>query len=273
MRMPAADWKRLTKMVKPRIEMTDASLLLRKLRLLKSNAEINEIRESCRIQSEAMNNIQNVVRVGMTEKEIARIARIELLKNGADRVDYIACASGPGGYTDIVSAASTRRLQEGDVLIIDAGTIVNDYFCDFNRNWYVGWEIPSSIREMEEALHSAIDAGMRAAVPGRNTADVWHAMAAKMPISTGDSLGRMGHSVGLAITEWPSIQSKAANANVTLEEGMVFAIEPALGYGDIGQFLVHEEDIVVRNGGAQLLSPRAARSMSLITKGLASVDV
>merc|ERR1719163_2769639 len=99
---------------------------------------------------------------------------------------------------------------------------------------------------------------MKAALPGANTADIFHAMARQMP-GPESTVGRAGHGLGLVLTEWPSISPAKANQNVTLQDGMVFSIEPSLGFGEQGQFLVHEEVIVVRDGGAELLSTRAQR--------------
>jgi Xaa-Pro aminopeptidase len=268
-RMPAADFGRLKKVLRARADFKDASMILKRLRVIKSAAEVALVKEACRVNSIGLNNIPNIVKVGMTEREISRLARIELLKNGADRVDYIACRSGAGGYTDIVGAASERRLQEGDVLIIDAGTVVDDYFCDFNRNWYVGISLPREIEETQEALYNVLEAGIRAALPGRGTEDIYNAMVAKMPSAPGN-VGRMGHGVGQVITEWPSIM---AGVNVTLEEGMVFALEPGLAFGEGGRFLVHEDDVVIRKGGAELLSSRGPRKMPLIKPEQADDDV
>jgi len=154
------------------------------------------------------------------------------------------------------------------VLIIDTGSMLEGYFCDFNRNWYVGWEAPSELNAVQNAVYSAMDAGIAAAVPGSTTADVFHAMDAKLP-GPASTVGRAGHSVGAALTEWPSIMPGAAKNTETLKENMVFAFEPSLGFGGHGQFLVHEEVIVIRKGGAELLSQRGPRSMPLITNGLA----
>jgi len=265
--MPVNDFLRLRDLLKSSAQFQDASPLLFKLRAIKSDAEIALTRTACQQQSKALDNIPNVVRVGMTERQICRLARIELLKAGQDRVPYITCKSGKGGYTDIVGAANDRPLQQGDVLIIDTGSMLEGYFCDFNRNWYVGWEAPSELNAVQNAVYSALDAGIAAAVPGSTTADVFDAMDAKLP-GPASTVGRAGHSVGAALTEWPSIMPGAAKNTETLKENMVFAFEPSLGFGGHGQFLVHEEVIVIRKGGAELLSQRGPRSMPLITNGL-----
>jgi len=236
------------------------------VRAVKSESEIAHQRLMCQRQSEALDRIPSVVHAGMTEDDACRMARIELLQSGADRVPYMSCRSGAGGYDDIVGAATQRVLRDGDMLIIDTGSMREGYYCDFNRNWYVGdaADIPKELVAVQEALYAAVDAGIRAARTGQNTADIFHAMSAKLP-GPESTVGRAGHGSGLAITEWPSILPAVADQNVTLEEGMIFSIEPSLGFGDRGQFLVHEEVIVVRSNGGELLSERGPRTIPTIS--------
>jgi len=273
LRMPTNDFMRLIPMMMPFGNFVDASQMMYKVRLLKSQAEIDIQTQLCHIQSDALKNIPSVVSVGMTEREACRLAAIELLKAGVDKVAYTSCRSGPAGYDDLVGAASSRKLREGDVLIIDTGSVKDGYMCDFNRNWYVGHEVPDWLAAVQEAVYQALEAGIKAAKVGANTADVFHAMSGLLP-GPESAVGRAGHAVGLALTEWPSILPAKAGRNVTLEEGMVFSFEPSLGFGMAGQFLVHEEMVVVRPGGGLLISPRAERQMLLLTKGLdETVDV
>jgi len=266
LRMPLLDFQRLEKSLEGRVEVSDATLLVKRVRAVKSELEVAHQRLMCHRQGEALDRIPSVVHGGMTEDDACRIARIELLKSGADRVPYMSCRSGAGGYDDIVGAATQRVLREGDMLIIDTGSMREGYYCDFNRNWYIGdaADIPKELAAVQKALYAAVDAGIKAARTGHNTADIFHAMSAKLP-GPESTVGRAGHGSGLAITEWPSILPAVANQNVTLEEGMIFSIEPSLSFGDRGQFLVHEEVIVVRGNGGELLSERGPRTIPVIS--------
>ena len=76
----------------------------------------------------------------------------------------------------------------------------------------------------------------------------------------GGDVGRLGHGLGMQLTEWPSF---AAFDNTVIEENMVLTIEPSLSYGD-GRIMVHEENIVVRAEGAELLSERAPSELPVI---------
>ncbi len=74
-------------------------------------------------------------------------------------------------------------------------------------------------------------------------------------------MGRLGHGLGMQLTEWPS---HAAFDDTVIEENMVLTLEPSLSYGKGGRIMVHEENIVVRAGGAELLTTRAAPELPVI---------
>ena len=65
--------------------------------------------------------------------------------------------------------------------------------------------------------------------------------------------GRLGHGLGLSLTEWPSISAKDTTV---LRAGMVLTLEPGVELAP-GRIMVHEENIVLRDHGAEVLSPLA----------------
>jgi Xaa-Pro aminopeptidase len=111
-------------------------------------------------------------------------------------------------------------------------------------------------------LWRATEAGIAAARPGPTCRELFLSMnsvIAELDDQGGD-VGRLGHGLGMQLTEWPS---HAAWDETVLEEGMVLTLEPSLSYGD-GHIMVHEENLVVRAEGAQLLSTRAAPELPVI---------
>ena len=71
----------------------------------------------------------------------------------------------------------------------------------------------------------------------------------------------MGHGLGMRLTEWPSLM---AGDETRLEPGMVLTLEPGLEIGP-GCIMVHEENIVIRNDGAELLTKRAAPTLPVLS--------
>ena len=75
-----------------------------------------------------------------------------------------------------------------------------------------------------------------------------------------DDIGRMGHGLGAQLTEWPSI---TATDQTPLVPGMVITLEPGMEFAP-GKLMVHEENILITESGAELLSKRAAAEMPII---------
>jgi len=78
-----------------------------------------------------------------------------------------------------------------------------------------------------------------------------------MPGADGGSVGRIGHGLGIDLTEPPSL---TAFDRTELKPGMVMTLEPGLNYGN-GLTMVHEENLVIREKGAELLSRRASETL------------
>ena len=148
--------------------------------------------------------------------------------------------------------------MQGDILMLDTGAVWDGYFCDFDRNFAVG--APSAIAQLgQSSLIEAVDAGMAAAKPGAMMCDLFHAMAG---VLAGDSdavanAGRLGHGLGMQLTEWPSI---IPTDRTVLEPGMVLTLEPSVETVD-GRIMVHEENIAITETGAVFLNARSGRSL------------
>jgi Xaa-Pro aminopeptidase len=260
LRMPLGDWERLLASL-PGLNVADATRLVQGLRMVKSPAEIEKLRHICAIGSATFARVPEIISEGMPLEEVFRAFRREALAQGADDAPYVVGAAEPGGYADVISPPSRRPLQTGDVLMLDTGCTWDGYFCDFDRNWAIG-HADDVARRAHDTLWRATEAGLAAAKPGSTCRDLFHAMSAviaEMDKSDGD-IGRMGHGLGMQLTEQPS---HAAFDGTVLEVGMVLTLEPSLSYGG-GLMMVHEENIVIRKGGAELLTTRAAPELPVI---------
>jgi len=267
LRMPQLDFEALRRRLQALgVEVVDGSDAIRRSRLVKSPLEVAKVGAACEAMSRAYDILPSVVRAGMTEVQLCNVVKRLFLEQGADDAPYVICRSGPGSYSDIIGHPTGRALQDGDLLIIDSGCQVDGYFCDFNRNFAVGQPSPEAA-EAFEAVSNATNAALRAVRPGVAVKDVHRAMAASMGVSLEGGVGRMGHSVGLQLTEWPSIHPDEATV---LEEGMLLSIEPSIDLkSGGGRFVVTEEVVEVTAFGPRLLSSRAPEAIpSLREAGL-----
>jgi len=240
----------------------DASPLLWAQRFVKSPAEIARISHICQITSDGFEALPEKLSVGDSERDACRALRIDLLQRGADDTTYMPGISGQGGYGQIIVGPTDRKLGDGDILIIDTGTVYDGYHCDFDRNFAFG-HLDDEAARAHDAVWQATEAGIAAARPGATCEDVWAAMSAVVEAagSIGNNVGRMGHGLGLQLTEPPSNMPGDATE---LLPGAILTVEPGMEYA-AGKMIVHEENLVITEDGAKLLSRRAPREMPVIT--------
>jgi Xaa-Pro dipeptidase len=255
LRMPVVDFLTLRDRL-AHADLVNGSPCIWDVRMIKSEAEVVRIEHICRIVSEAYASLPHHARIGDTEREVCRRLRMNLLDRGADATPFMPGISGAGGVSQIIAGPGDRALEDGDVLFIDTGSTYDGYFCDFDRTYAVG-TAADAMKRAHEIVWQATEAGIAAAVPGQTTEDVWRAMARVLEAAgaVANNVGRLGHGLGLQLTEPPSTMRGDATV---LQPGMVLTIEPGMEYAS-GKMIVHEEDIVVTSDGARLLSARAPR--------------
>jgi Xaa-Pro dipeptidase len=259
LRMPLIEFLQLRDRLGSSIE--DGSPCLWEIRMVKTAAEIDHIHYICRLASDAYEALPGEITIGESEREVVRKLRIDIARRGADATPFMPAISGPGGVAQIVCGPHDRKIQEGDILFIDTGSTFDGYFCDFDRNYAVG-KVSDGVHKVHEALWLATEAGIAAAVPGAKTDDVWRAMARIIEDAgaIGNNVGRLGHGLGLQLTEPPS--HRLGDGTVILEN-MVLTIEPGMEYAP-GKMIVHEENIAVTKEGPRLLTRRAPRELPVI---------
>ncbi|WDZ81722.1 Xaa-Pro peptidase family protein (plasmid) [Ensifer adhaerens] len=258
-RMPITDLLKLRNTLA--VEIADGSPCIWEIRMVKTPAEIEHIQYICQIASDAYEALPCSISIGESEREIARKLRIDIARRGADSTPFMPAIAGLGGVPQIICGPHDRLVQEGDVLFIDTGSTFDGYFCDFDRNFAIG-NISDDAKRVHDALWLATEAGIAAAVPGAKTDDVFRAMAKIIEEAgaVGNNVGRLGHGLGMQLTEPPS--HRLGDGTVILEN-MVLTIEPGMEYAP-GKMIVHEENIAITRDGPLLLTKRAPREMPTI---------
>ncbi len=256
LRMPLADFFILREQVVG--SFADSTGLVRSLRMIKSPAEIAIIRSICGAASDAFARAPELFFEGQPLDGAFRAFRIALLEAGAEDVPYLVGGAGQGGYGDVISPPDSKPLKKGDVLMLDTGSTLSGYYCDFDRNIAIG-HADDSARQAYETLWQATEAGLRTARPGATASDIFHAMHEAAGGGRSD-VGRFGHGLGMQLTEWPSLM---AGDETVLEEGMVITLEPSLAIGE-GVMMVHEENIAITRDEPELLTRRAPPELPVI---------
>jgi len=259
LRMPVADYADLVKQVAP-LKMADATDVIQRVREIKSEDEIDKIRNCCEIADRAFDRVPEIAGEGKGLDRIFADFQIALLQEGADWVSYLAGGTGQSGYGDVISPADASPLIAGDLLMLDTGAVKDGYFCDFDRNFSIG-RASDAVLRAHAALYAATDRALKLLRPGMTARELYLTMTEAL-IADGQNpaSGRFGHGLGLSLTEWPSFTEKD---ETVLREGMVLTLEPGVEIGP-SRFMVHEENIVLRANGPELLSRRAPAELPVI---------
>ena len=256
LRMPLNDFETLNSKING--SFIDCSDLVKEVRLVKSELEINIIRQVCSIASCAFDRAHQLFHVGQPLDQAFRDFKIALLEAGAEEVPYLVGGAGQDGYLDVISPPSSQPLKNGDILMLDTGSSLKGYFCDFDRNWAIG-KASNLAKTAYSKLYNATEVALKKIRPGMTCAQVFSLINSSL--GEGDSdIGRMGHGLGIQLTEYPSLM---LNDKTVLRENMVITIEPSLSYGD-GLMMVHEENICIRDGEPELLTKRAAEELPVL---------
>jgi len=236
----------------PGASLSLASPLLRELRMRKGPEELVLMERAAAIVDRAFSKLlESAGFRGRTEREVARDLEAIVLEEGAEGMAFeTLVASGPNSAHPH-HRAGDRRIEPGDVVILDFGCRVGGYCSDITRTVVCGRPTPL-MREVHAALLEAQEEGVRAARPGIPAQEVDRAVRGVI-VRAGFGerfIHRTGHGIGLEVHEDPYI---VEGNPLALEEGMTFSVEPGIYLP--GEFGIRVEDIVaVGADGARRLN-------------------
>jgi len=228
------------------VSMTGA---LPMLRAIKDDDEIERLTAAGAAADAALQDILTVRFEGRLETEVAADLAGFLRKHGHSQVDFTVVGSGPNGANPHHEAGD-RRIEHGDMVVLDFGGLKDGYGSDTTRSVHVG-EPTEEEREVHEIVRRAQQAGYEAVRPGVACQEIDRA-ARKVIADAGYGdrfIHRVGHGIGLTTHEPPYMVEGEEHL---IEPGMCFSIEPGIYLP--GRFGVRIEDIVTvtENGGKRL---------------------
>ena len=219
------------------------------------------MRRAVQIAQDALEATIPLIKMGMTEKELSAELVVQLLKNGSDpELPFAPIVSGGSNAANPHASPSDRKLQAGDLLVVDWGAADHGYISDLTRTFAVG-EVDEEWRRIHKIVQEANAAGRAAAQPGVPCADVDKA-AREVIERAGYGVyftHRTGHGIGMEGHEEPYMRGDNMQR---LEPGMAFTVEPGIYLPDRNGVRI-EDNVVITETGADVLSdmPREIRSV------------
>jgi D-alanyl-D-alanine dipeptidase len=228
------------------VAMTDALPLLR---AIKDDDELARLAAAGAAADAALEEIVTVRFSGRTERDIAADLAARLRAHGHSQVDFTVVGSGPNGANPHHEMGD-RVIEEGDMVVLDFGGLVDGYGSDTTRCVHVG-EPTDEEREVFDVVRAAQQAGFEAVRPGVACQEIDRAARAVIAeAGYGEYfIHRVGHGIGLTTHEPPYMVEGEEHL---IEPGMCFSIEPGVYLP--GRFGVRIEDIVAAtdDGGRRL---------------------
>ena len=255
----------------PLRDLTNAAPLISALRVKKSPAEIAAITRATDVTLEAQRAAWRRVKPGLYEYQAVATFTATLMEAGCEGVAYSPIfGSGPNSIT-LHYNASSRRMDSGEVMVIDAAAQCNAYASDVTRTVPVNGKFTPRQREIYEIVLGAQKAAIAAIKPGLPMTDL--TKIAKEYINThgkdlkGNTLGKylphgVSHHVGLDVHD-PGVSPG------TLAAGMVITVEPGIYIPEENIGVRIEDVILVTETGAKILSAALPREPDDVEKAMA----
>ena len=243
----------------PEADFPDASEALASLRLRKDEFEVEAMSRAVKVAQDALEATIPLIKIGMTEKEIASELTIQMLKHGSEfELPFPPIVSAGPNSANPHASPSDRKLQRGDLLVVDWGATVDGYISDLTRSFAVG-EVEPEFKKIAEIVLRANEAGRAAGRPGVPCANVDKAARAVIEQAGYGKYftHRTGHGIGMEGHEEPYMRGDNMQM---LYPGMAYTVEPGIYLPERGGVRI-EDNVVVTKDGVEILSdmPRELR--------------
>jgi Xaa-Pro dipeptidase len=235
----------------PQARFQSAEESLASLRMYKDTDEISAMRKAVQIAQQALLATIPMVKVGITERQIASELTVQLLRAGSGpEMPFSPIVSGGPNSANPHATPSDRALEEGDLLVIDWGASFNGYFSDITRTYAIG-KIQPEFEKIYQLVLEANVMGRAACVPEILAGDVDR--AARKVIEDGGYgpyfRHRTGHGLGMDVHEEPYMR---AGNPMPLTPGMTFTVEPGIYLLGRGGVRIEDDMVITASGGESL---------------------
>ena len=233
-----------------------ATELLRPMRVIKSQDDIELMKKAGRITENAFADTLKALRLGMTELEIVEEVNYQLRKHGSLGQSFTTSLYNTGPNHPLLFGQRMeswhRKLEPPVSVLFDFGGIYQGWCYDFGRTVFFG-EPNEEAQRVYDLVMASQAAGIAALKAGENTTTGTDAAARKVIEDAGYGetfRHRLGHGIGMDVHEPPFL---TMGDETPLEEGMLFTIEPSIM--QFNDYSARVEDVVVvRPGGGEKLT-------------------
>lgn len=236
---------------KSELNLVATTKVIEEFRLIKTEEEVEKIRQAAKISDAAFTHIQDFIRPGVTELEVSHELEHFMKKQGADGGSFtFIVASGNRGALPH-GVASEKVIEQGEMVKLDFGALYKGYCSDMTRTLSVGEPNPK-LKEIYSIVHDALQLTLDTIQAGMSAKEV-DSIARDYITENGygEYFGHgLGHAIGLNIHEDPFFSQSSTQE---LQPGMVVTIEPGIYIPELGGVRI-EDDILIKEDGIEILT-------------------
>jgi methionyl aminopeptidase len=244
--------------------------------IYKTEEDIELIRQSSLLVGKTLAEVAKIIKPGVTTLDLDKVAEEFIRDNGAipgflGMYDFPNTLCTSANEAVVHGIPNNKPLQNGDIISVDCGVLMNEFYGDVAYTFEVG-EVKPEIKKLLSVTKECLKRAIEQAVAGNRIGDIGYAVQ-KHAEENGYGVVRelVGHGLGKDLHEEPQVPNYGKRGNgLQLKEGMVIAIEPMINLGkrDVrthedgstiitvdGSVSAHfEHDIAIRKGKAEVLS-------------------
>lgn len=231
-------------------ELVPVSGLIEKIRLIKTEQEINIIKVACEIADNAFTHILGFIEPGKTELEVSNELEFFMRKQGASSSSFDTIVA--SGWRSALphGVATSKVIEVGDFVTLDFGALYNGYISDITRTIAVGKPSDQLVAMYQVVLESQLLA-LEKVGPGMTGVQA-DAIARDYLIAKGygEAFGHStGHGIGLEVHEGPGLSFRS---ETVLEPNMVVTIEPGIYIPGVGGVRIEDDVVITKTGNEKI---------------------
>ena len=225
-------------------ELVETEGIIETQRRIKDEEEIANIKKACEITDNCFTFLKNYIKIGMTEREIAYKIEEFFIKNGAEGLAFNPIVASGTNSSMPHSIVTDKKIEEGDILLIDLGCKYKGYCSDMTRTIFIG-KVDDTIKNVYDMVLGVQNQAISQMKDGANIKNITKVAEQELRINRFDLIHALGHGVGLDIHEAPVLTSKYDNL---LKENMVIAIEPGVYVPKSFGVRIEDTVLITKNG-------------------------
>ncbi|MBD3228650.1 MAG: M24 family metallopeptidase [Candidatus Lokiarchaeota archaeon] len=258
----------------PTSNFYDVSSIIREMRMIKDDLELEYVRKSAKVNEEVQTVSREYLKEGITELDLAGEIQKVLTENGSTfsyfdgywgrtpfiiasgenlwaRSDFPPVLSGVGSSPAVPHGPSDREIKKDDIVVVDVASVINGYNSDHSRTYYVG-KPSDKFKKIYDILLNARNDGIKNMRAGFKIGDFCQKIIHSIPKEYHDYIQGyhqfregFGHGIGLCLDELPML---VKNNNRRFKENMLIAFEPKIiipGWGAVN----FEDDFIIKKNG------------------------